>query len=250
MTRSLFAASALLAALAAATPARADLVSVGPGAFGPSAPVVTFDSSPEGTTNPSYSFTSVPGLGNVQVSFGGLFLGQMASGVFPVTLSDSSPDAPLTLATGGPAATVSGDGTAGPGHVLSGTPLFHGVVSAQFSQPVAAFGLMGGWFNTVGSTTLQAYGADGSVLGSLTNTAEGYQFLGLADAAGDAVISGFSVFITGTEPFGFGIDDVTFAGPEGPVTAETPEPSALALLACGAAGALAWRRRRSQLAVG
>ena len=48
-----------------------------------------------------------------------------------------------------------------------------------FSTPQAGVGLIGGYFNAVGSTAITAYAADGSVIGSVTNSVTGDEFLGL-----------------------------------------------------------------------
>ena len=71
-------------------------------------------------------------------------------------------------------------------------------------------GLDGGFFNQVNSTTIQAYDSMGNVLGSITNSKTGIEFYGLMDSSGLNVIQGISFFITGPEPFGFNIDNVTF----------------------------------------
>lgn len=129
--------------------------------------------------------------------------------------------------------------------MLSGTPTFNGVISVLFSTPVAGVGLQGGYFNAIGATTIEAYDAAGNSLGSITNSQLGLEFYGLADSTGTNVISGISFYITGNEPAGFAINDVTFGSagvivPVGPI----PAPGALILAALGL-GLVGFLRRRT-----
>jgi len=230
----LVAAVVTLALLACAPVSHATLVNLGPGSFTPLATVITFDEVPLNTSNPHYSFTGLPTLGNENVDFCGTFVGQTVSGGFPVTLVNHLPSGPLTLNYAGPATFTAPDGASPTSPILSGTPYGNGPISVLFSAPVAAVGLTGGYFDALNSTTIEAYDVNGNSLGSITNSQLGEEFYGLADASGNNVIAGISFYITGNEPAGFGIDNLTFGAKD--VLAGTPEPSALALAALGLVG--------------
>ena len=226
----------------------AALINLGPGSFTPAASVITFDTTevPLGTTDPVYNFVGLPDLGNVTVSFGGHFIGQSVTGGNPDTLADTTPDNPLALDPAAPTTFTVNDG-ANPGSpVLSGTPTFNGVISVLFSVPVAGVGLEGGFFDAIGSTTIEAYDATGLSLGSIVNSQTGLEFYGLADSSGTNVIGGISFYITGNEPAGFAINDVTFgaAGVIEPING-IPAPGALVLVGLGSGLVGLMRRRRA-----
>jgi hypothetical protein len=127
------------------------------------------------------------------------------------------------------------DGASPTTPVLSGNPIFNGPISVLFSTPVAGVGLTGGYFDALFSTTIEAYDALGNSLGSITNSQLGFEFYGLADDSGMNVIKGISFYITGSEPAGFEIDNLTF-GAAGAIVPEIPEPSTLLLTAFGLLG--------------
>ena len=226
-----------IAAVVVVPNAHAQLVNLGPGAFTPLATAITFDEAGRhiSDVNPVYDFTGVPGIGNVTVSFAGAFTGQSVVGS-PVRTLAGNPTGPLSLNTAA-ITYISPDVDVPSAPVLSGSPQFNGPIVMLFSHPVAAVGLQGGYFNAVGGTSITAYDANGNPLGTLANSQTGLEFFGLADASGNNVISGLAFYITGNEPFGFDIDDVTFGSraavnlPASPV----PEPSTLALMATGLA---------------
>ena len=196
--------------------ASANLVNLGPGSFTPLAPEITFSEVALGTVNPVYPNLPAGSLGAVTVSFAGSFVGQTVTGGFPVTLNPSQPTGPLALnyAPGADTVTVNDGAPGATSPVLSGSPTFNGPISVLFSQPVAAVGLKGGYFDALGATTIQAYDANGNILGSIVNSQLGFQFYGLADSSGNNVIKGISFFITGNEPAGFEIDNLTFGAKE------------------------------------
>src|ERR1017187_5206274 len=175
---SLFVVPALVALafslLAVPRTAVANLVNVSP--FTPSAPTITFDEFPVGTVDPSIKMTA-PGIGDVTVSFTG------------TTATDPSSDS---------------------NPVLGGHTDFLGNVSMSFSVPVGAVGFKAGYFNNVGSTTFQAFDANGNSLGSVSDNATGFLLFSLADSSGSNVIKSINVFISGTEPGGYEIDNVSF----------------------------------------
>jgi len=233
---------ALVSLLGLTSGAEAALVDAGPGSFTPLAPVITFEEVALGTVNPVYNF-NVPSLGGpVTITFGGNFVGQAAGGGFPVTLTDHTPTGPLALDSGAPNTSTVNDGSSTTSPVTRGGPVFNGPISVLFSVPVAGVGLKGGFFNAVHSTTIEAYDASGNILGAITNTVTGFEFYGLKDSSGANVISGISFFITGDEPFGFEIDNLTFGGATELVL--TPEPGSFGILGIGLIGAFALRRLR------
>jgi len=225
-----------------ASTAPAALVNLGPGSFTPLAPKITFSEQAYGTVNPVYNFSSLPMLGDVTVSFGTYFQGQTPTADYPRTLT-GTPTGPLTLVTEGGGTFIQSDGANPTSPVLSGNPIFNGPISIFFSKPVAGVGLDGGYFDAVHSTTIEAFDAAGNVLGSITNSALGIEFYGLADSSGNSVISGISFYITGPEPAGFAIDNVTFGAKADIVTAPDAG-STLLMLGAALAGLLGLARRR------
>lgn len=239
--RFLLAISGLTISLA--VPGRAALLDLGPGSFTPAASVIEFDEVSLGTVNPVFNFTGVPGIGNITVSFGGTFLGQSATPGFPVSIS-GSPSSPLTLNAGTPTVYTEQDGASDSNPVLSGNPTFNGPISVFFSTPVAGVGLKGGFFNAIGGTTIEAYDFTGASLGSIVNSTEGFEFYGLADSSGNAVISGISFYITGDEPAGFAIDNLTFGAAEVIRPPQVPDGGSTALLLSMVLSGLAFVRSR------
>lgn len=209
----------------------AQLVNLGPGSFTSLAPTITFSEFALGTINPSYNFTGIAGLGDVTVDFAGAFTGQTVTGGAVRTLT-GNPTGPLSLNTGVESFIVS-DGANPTSPILSGQPTFNGPIAILFSKPVAAVGLSGGFFDAIGGTSIAAYGSNGSFLGSIVNSKTGIEFYGLRTASGLNEISGVAFFITGDEPAGFGIDNVTFGSVRQLQT--VPEPSTVFLLASGIA---------------
>lgn len=226
--------------------AQATLVDLGPGSFTPLAPQITFSEAgyPTGTVNPVYSFTALPGLGDVTVGFDGIFVGQGTAGTTVVTITGSpTPGSPLTLDPNGPQTLINVDGANPTSPVLSGTPTFNGPVSVLFSTPVAGVGLDGGYFDAIGGTTIEAFDSLGNSLGTVTNSQLGIEFYGLADSTGANVISGISFYITGSEPAGFAIDNLTFGSAQD-IQNLVPEPVTMAGLLLGVGTLAGYVRRR------
>ena len=144
--------------------------------FAPSAPVITFSEFPADTVDPSIALAATS-VGNVTVTFTGK--------TYTDTASDSNP-------------------------VLGGHSGFFEAVSISFSVPVAVVGLKAGSFEALNSTSIEAFDENGGSLGFVQNTATGFQFFGLTDSSGANVIKSLTVYISGVEPAGFGIDTVTF----------------------------------------
>lgn len=232
-----------------ASSTHAVLIPIGPGSFTPQATVIDFDVAdvPLGTINPSFTLPTTS-LGMVTVSFAGAFNGQTVGGIFPRTLIGTVPSAPLSLNPAEITFTTIDLAPGATSPVLSGDPIFNGPIAVLFSTPVAAVALKGGFFDALSSTTIEAYDSSGNSLGSVLNTVTGFEFFGLADSSGLNVISGISFYITGDEPAGFQIDDLTFGSareldPSVPIIPETSTVlSGLGL--AGLFGFGAWRRFR------
>jgi len=195
-------------------PSAPNLIRLDADSFNSSAAEITFDGA---GTNPVITVNGIEGIGDVQVSFGGWFLGQAPntlSGGVVVTLGDHSPTEDSALALDPASSQTFGtNDTASPtSPVLSGSPQFNGPVSVLFDKPVSAVGLDGGYFNAIGATSIEAFDANGNSLGSVTNSAEGIEFFGLAIESGEPLIKGISFYITGDEPGGFAIDNLHFGG--------------------------------------
>ena len=238
---------ALVAALLlASSAAHAALINLGPGSFTPLAPVITFSEQAVGTVNPVYTGINAGSLGLVDITFAASFVGQTITGTTVRTLT-GSPTGPLTLNNGaGSGITrIVEDGAAPTSPVLSGDPIFNGPVSVLFSVPVAAVGLSAGFFNAVGGTSITAYDVNGAVLGSIVNSELGIEFYGLADSTGANVIKGISFYITGNEPAGFAIDNLTFGSREVLVNNAPDAGSSSLLMLLSILGCVAFRRRRT-----
>lgn len=231
------------AVCAAAIPAiaNAQLVNLGPGSFSPLASVIDF-SGQYGVQNPTYQFFGLPDLGDVTVSFAGAFAGQSVVNNSGVNTISGLPTQGQPLALNTSVITeVVGDIANPTSPVLSGSPIFNGPISILFSSPVAAVGLDGGYFDTIGGTSIAAFGVNGNLLGTIVNSQTGIEFYGLATASGTNDIAGISFYITGDEYFGFAIDNITF----GSRRALVPEPSSLALIAGGLVMLAGVARRRT-----
>lgn len=217
--------------------ANAALINLGAGSFTPAASVITFSEAdhPYGQKDPVYN------IGGNTVSFGTNFVGQSVTGGFPLTLTGSPTGGALTLVANG-GTQITGDGANPTSPVLSGSPIFNGPISILFANPVAAVGLSGGYFNAIGATTIEAFDTTGASLGKIVNSMLGIEFYGLFDSTGSN-IAGVSFYITGDEPAGFAIDNVTFG--DANVVVHVPEPASIALLGLGLAGIGFSRRKRA-----
>lgn len=69
----------------------------------------------------------------------------------------------------------------------------------------------GGFFDAIGGTAIRAFDRAGTLLGSVTNTGTGIEFLGLVTDDGQNRIAGLQFSLVGSEPAGFAIDNLRFA---------------------------------------
>jgi hypothetical protein len=253
-------AAAALLGLAASAHA-AGIIDINEGAFQAGAGQITFSEVPLGTVNPTYTPAQYGGgAGSPTVTFGGFFTGQSLGAASPPCAAGAelsgcvlgNPTGPLTIDPSSPQTFTAIDGSNPDSPVLSGSPQFNGPIAIEFSTPQAGVGLIGGFFNAVGSTAITAFDANGNVIGSVSNTEEGLEFLGLVTADHSATISGLLFSLVGAEPAGFAIDDVRFGVGSQVVVPGTPEPTTWAMMLIGfAALAIAGRRaaRKQERAV-
>lgn len=233
----LLASAIAIGGLISTTAANAALVNLGQGSFTPAASVITFSEPghPLNQIDPVYS------VGGNTISFGTNFVGQTVTGTSVRTLTGSPTGGALSLVQNG-TTFIWTDIYNPTSPVLSGSPIFNGPISFLFATPVAAVGLSGGFFNALGGTTIEAFDLTGASLGSIVNSKLGVEFYGLFDSTGSN-IAGVSFYITGNEPAGFAIDNVTFG--DASVVVNVPEPTSLALVSLGLAGLASRRKLRA-----
>jgi PEP-CTERM motif len=251
-------AVAALLGLAASANA-AGIIDIDESAFQAGAGQITFSEVPLGTVNPTYTPAQYGGgAESPTVTFGGFFTGQSLGAASPpcpagAALSGcvlGNPTGPLTIDPNSPQTFTANDGSNPNSPVLSGSPTFNGPIAIEFSTPQTGVGLIGGFFNAVGSTAITAFDVNGNVIGSVSNTQEGLEFLGLVTADHSATIAGLLFSLVGAEPAGFAIDDVRFGVGSQVVPPGTPEPSTWAMMLAGFAGMgyVAYRRRNGKTA--
>jgi hypothetical protein len=234
--------------------ANAAVIRINESAFTPQAGLITFSEFALNTFNPTYTpATYGGGPGAPTVTFGGFFTGQSLGdastcppGAALTGCVIGTPRGPLALDPTSPNTFITEDGSNPTSPVLSGSPIFDGPVSILFDTDLAGVGLEGGFFDDIGSTAITAFARDGSVLGSVTNTTTGIEFLGLVTDDGQNKIAGLQFSLVGNESAGFAIDNLRF-GRAGQVEPPTgiPEPTTiLGTLAFGALGGNTWLKRR------
>lgn len=215
--------------------------------------LITFSEFALGTINPFYTPSDYGGAVTApNVSFDGWFTGQGLSttpgvdcpGAVASACIVGSPSGPLSLDTSSPDTRIVNDGANPTSPVLSGTPSFNGGIAVLFSTDQVGVGFEGGFFDSVGSTAITAFDRSGNLIGSVSNTVTGIEFLGLAVSDGTATIAGVFLDLVGAEPAGFAIDNIRFGQAKDiDVVTDVPEPTVLALLAMGLMGMAARRKR-------
>lgn len=245
-----------LALLAGSLSAQAGIIKIDQSAFIAGSGQITFGEFAVGTVNPVYNPANYGGgAGAPIVNFGGWFNGQSNGGAVCGGAATGcvvgSPSGPLSLAAGSPVTSIVDDSANPTSPVLSGTPIFNGSIAILFSTNLAGVGLDGGFFDAIGGTAITAFARDGALIGQVTNTRNGIEFLGLVTDDGSERIAGLLFSLVGAEPAGFGIDNVRF-GRAGQVVVPNPggggrvaEPASLALLGLGVLGLMLTRRRRA-----
>lgn len=246
-----------IAAMAAATHAQAGVVQVGFDDFHPDAGFIRFGEVPMGTTNPVYEPNLYRGGSSAPVvSFGGWFVGQGLSaqpatdcpGAVPTACIVGDPLGPLRLDPSSTQTFTHQDGSLNTVAALSGTPLFNGPISVLFSVDLLGVGFDAGYFDAIGSMGISAYSRSGALLGTVSNSRIGIEFLGLVSAGGREEIAGVQFELLGREPAGFAIDNLRFARleqvevPVASVGSEVPEPGVLWLLGAAVAAVPSGRR--------
>jgi hypothetical protein len=222
----------------AAYEAKAGIISVSEGAFQAGSGLITFDEFGLNTTNPTYTPGDYGGgAGAPTVTFGGFYTGQSlgTAATCPTGAALSgcvvgSPNDPLTLDPNSPDTFITTDGSFPSSPTLSGTPRFNGPISMIFSTDQFGVGLEGGFFDAVGGTAITAFDRNGGVIGSVSNTQTGIEFLGLVTDDNSESIAGLQFSLVGSEPFGYNIDNVRFGTTETVVTADVPLPGSVFLL--------------------
>jgi hypothetical protein len=236
------------------------IVQIPESAFVAGSGLITFSEVPLATQNPVYTPALYGGgAGSPTVTFGGFFAGQSLSanpsvdcpGAAATGCVVGTPASPLSLAANSPPTFTANDGANPRSPVLSGTPTFNGPVAISFSTLQSGVGLVGGFFDAVGSTAITAFNANGTALGSVVNDQTGLAFLGLVTSDGSADIAGLLFHLVANEPMGFAVDDIRFGVGSQVVTPGVPGPIAGAglpglILASG--GLLGWWRRRQKVA--
>jgi hypothetical protein len=254
----LAASTVMFAVIASA--AHANVIAIPEASFTAGAGLITFSEKPIGTNNPTYTPADYGGgAGAPTVTFGGFFLGQSLgnAGTCPAGAALTgcvvgNPTGPLTLDPNSPATFITTDGANPTSPVLSGSPTFNGAVSILFDVAQAGVGLDGGFFDAIGSTGITAFDANGNVIGTVSNTQTGIEFLGLVTSDHSATIKGLQFHLVGDEPAGFAVDNIRFGVGDQVITpggGAVPEPATWAMMLLGFLGLGAALRRRKQAAL-
>jgi len=217
----------------------ADVIRISQADFTADAGLITFSEMALGSVNPVYTpamYGADPS--GVTVSFGGYYIGQGIGGSLPganpTGVITGAPTGTLTLDPTAPAVFTVMDGANPTSPVLSGSPIFNGAVTMLFDKDIAGVGLEGGYFNAIGGTAITAFDRSGNVIGQVSNTGLGIEFLGLVTEDGQNGIAGLQFGLVGPEPAGFAIDNLRFGFADQIKPPDSvPEPSVMALFGLG-----------------
>jgi hypothetical protein len=235
--------------------ASAGIIKVDDSDFNSGAGQITFSEFVLGTVNPFYTPTDYGGdMSDPDVSFDGWFMGQSLSatpgvdcpGAAATACIVGSPTGPLSLDASSPDTFTVNDGSNPSSPVLSGTPTFNGGIAILFSIDQFGVGFDGGFFNAVASTAITAFARDGSLIGSVSNTVTGVEFLGLVTDDQTASIAGVFLDLVGSEPAGFAIDNIRFGGVDDIDVEDVPEPATILIMALGLAGLVVSRKTKKK----
>ena len=239
------------------------IVRISPASFVAGSGSITFSEFPISTINPTYTPANYGGgAASPAVTFRGFFAGQALGtaatcppGAAITGCVVGSATNPLTLGAAAPNTSIVPDSANPTSPVLSGTPTFNGSIAVLFNTNQAAVGLEGGFFDSIGGTAITAFRRDGTIIGSVSNAANGIEFLGLATSDRSESIAGLLFSLVGAEAAGFAIDNLRFGtagqvvvGPPPaiattvPVSANNPVALAALVLALGLIAGVAVRR--------
>ena len=201
-------------------------------AIAPIGNAIQFSEVPYRTANPTYRVG--PAVGGLNISFGSHFLGQVL-GAMPNTLSDTTPNGPLTLSSLFPVVTSIDLAHGSIALGGAGRSYFTTPISIHFDQPVSEVGFRVGHFDRPGNILFEAYNAIGQSLGIVNNPRAGVSNLGIRRSGNQDQISGVSIYMRPGDMDweGYTIDNVIVGRPgleEGDTeSTSTPEPSTLAI---------------------
>lgn len=236
--------SAVFLILWGAIPARGAVVIGGPPPSG-NLNSIAFDTV--GVVNPEITFSNVPNVGDLTVSFGTHFVGQTLGRAYN-SLASTAPNAPLQLNRSEMVKTMFD--LASPVGVslggMQGLAMYTTPLAILFSSGVdyVAFDL--GHLDENSPTLIEAYDVQGNSLGVFGGLSEGYNRYSLTETTGADTIAGVSIYLppNGLDLEGFGINTIDISHDGGIV----PEPSTLVvwslLAGCSCAGVW-WNRRRT-----